>query len=67
GEMALVQETTRNASVRCARSMDVLSLPKQEFAVLAAYLPDLRQRFERLTEERSAEPPSGLDVSDRSG
>ncbi|MGD8894481.1 MAG: FAD-dependent oxidoreductase [Acidobacteriota bacterium] len=67
GEMALVQETTRNASVRCARSMDVLSLPKQEFAVLAAYLPDLRQRFERLTEERSVEPPSGLDVSDRSG
>jgi NADH dehydrogenase len=59
GEMALVQETTRNASVRCAQTMDVLSLPKQEFAVLAAYLPDLRQRFERLTEERSIEPPTG--------
>jgi NADH dehydrogenase len=59
GEMALVQETTRNASVRCARTMDVLSLPKQEFAVLAAYLPDLRRRFERLTEERSIEPSRG--------
>jgi NADH dehydrogenase len=53
GEMALVQEKTRNASVRCAQTMDVLSLPKQEFAVLAANLPDLRQSFERLTEERS--------------
>jgi len=53
GEMALVQEKTRNASVRCVQTMDVLSLPKQEFAVLAAHLPDLRQSFERLTEERS--------------
>jgi CRP-like cAMP-binding protein len=51
--MALVQEKTRNASVRCVQTMDVLSLPKQEFAVLAAHLPDLRQSFERLTEERS--------------
>ena len=53
GEMALVQQQARNASVRCAQTMDVLSLPKEEFAVLAANLPDLRRSFERLTEQRS--------------
>jgi NADH dehydrogenase len=56
GEMALVQQTARNATVRCVQAMDVLSLPKQEFAALAAHLPDLRKSFERLTEERSREP-----------
>jgi NADH dehydrogenase len=52
GEMALLNQATRNATVRCTSSMDVLSLPKQEFAVLAAHLPDLRQSFERLAGER---------------
>ncbi len=55
GEMALVNMTTRNATVRCATSMDVLSLPKKEFAVLAANLPDLRRSFERLAGERARE------------
>lgn len=54
GEMAIVQEKARNASVRCAEAMDVLSLPKQEYAALAAHLPDLRASFERLTKERAA-------------
>jgi NADH dehydrogenase len=54
GEMALVQESRRNASVRCAQALDVLCLPKHEFAVLAAHLPDLRASFERLTDERAA-------------
>ena len=61
GEMALLQKTTRNATVRCVAQMDVLCLPKQEFAVLAAYLPDLRESFERLSRERQGqatpEPP----------
>jgi CRP-like cAMP-binding protein len=52
--MALVQQQARNASVRCAQTMDVLSLPKEEFAVLAANLPDLRRSFEQLTAQRSA-------------
>jgi NADH dehydrogenase len=53
GEMALVHQTTRNATVRCAKTLDVLSLPKQEFAVLAAHLPDLRRSFETMAEERT--------------
>lgn len=55
GEMAIVQEKTRNASVRCVESMDVLSLPKQEYAALAAHVPDLRESFERLTRERASD------------
>jgi hypothetical protein len=32
--------------------MDALSLPKREFTVLAANLPDLRRSFERVMESR---------------
>ena len=53
GEMALVNMVKRNATVRCTAPMDVLSLPKKEFAVLAANLPDLRRSFERLAGERA--------------
>ncbi len=54
GEMALLNETTRSATVRCVATMDALSLPKQEFTVLAANLPDLRRGFEKVVEERAA-------------
>jgi NADH dehydrogenase len=53
GEMALVNMVKRNATVRCTAALDVLSLPKKEFAVLAANLPDLRRSFERLAGERA--------------
>jgi NADH dehydrogenase len=56
GEMALVNMVKRNATVRCTAAMDVLSLPKKEFAVLAANLPDLRRSFERLAAERAEAP-----------
>ena len=61
GEMALLNKTTRSATVRCVEPMDVLSLPKREFAVLAANLPELRNSFERLAAERAAQaaPPAG--------
>jgi NADH dehydrogenase len=54
GEMALVNMATRNATVRCVQALDVLSLPRQEFATLTANLPDLKKSFERLAEERAA-------------
>jgi NADH dehydrogenase len=56
GEMALLHQTIRNATVRCLLPVDVLSLPREEFGVLAAHLPDLRQRFDRLAAEREAAP-----------
>ena len=63
GEMALVNMSTRNATVRCTEALDVLSLPKKEFAVLAANLPDLRASFERLATERAAGAGEALQHS----
>lgn len=53
GEMALLNMTARNASVRCVTAMDVLSLPRKDFAVLTANLPELRRSFERLAGTRA--------------
>jgi NADH dehydrogenase len=58
GEMALVHQAARNATVRCTAAMDVLSLPKRDFAVLAANIPDLRASFERLARERAEAQPA---------
>jgi len=52
GEMALLNQTTRGATVRCVEAMDALSLPKREFTVLAANLPELRESFERVMASR---------------
>jgi len=56
GEMAILQMTIRSASVRCVAPLDVLSLPREEFGVLATHLPDLRQRFDTLAAERQRAP-----------
>jgi NADH dehydrogenase len=53
GEMALLHMATRNATVRCVDPMDVLALPKREFGVLSANLPELRRSFEAKSEERA--------------
>ena len=52
GETALLQMARRNATVRCVEPMDVLALPKREFSVLAANLPELRQSFESVSRQR---------------
>jgi NADH dehydrogenase len=52
GEGALLNETTRGATVRSRSDLDVLSLPKKEFGVLAASLPDVRRSFDQMMERR---------------
>jgi len=52
GEMALLNQTTRNATVRCLESLDVLSIHKREFNVLAANLPAMRDSFEQVMKQR---------------
>jgi len=52
GEMALLNHTTRNATVRCLEPLDVLSIHKREFAVLAANLPAMRESFEQVMKQR---------------
>ncbi len=53
GEMALLNETRRNATVRCAAAMDALSLPKSEFTLLSANLPELRSSFQKMADARN--------------
>jgi NADH dehydrogenase len=55
GEMALLHEQRRSATVRCLAAMDVLALPKREFTTLTAHLPGLRESFEQVAEERELE------------
>lgn len=52
GEMALLSQTVRNATVRCAEPLDVLSIHKREFSVLAANLPAMRESFEQVMKQR---------------
>ncbi len=53
GEMALLNQTTRNATVRCTVPMDVLSVPKSEFSALVTNLPAVRESFESVMRQRS--------------
>ena len=53
GEMALLKQSSRSATVRCTSPMDTLSLPKREFSMLAAYLPQMRETLEGVMEQRS--------------
>jgi NADH dehydrogenase len=55
GEMALLSGNRRNATVRCTAPMDALCLPKRDFSLLAAQLPELRGSFEALKAKRSAQ------------
>ncbi len=52
GEMALLNQKTRGATIRCTKSMDVLTLKKGDFTALVSNLPDLRQTFEGVMAKR---------------
>lgn len=52
GEMALLNQATRSATVRCLAPTDVLSLPQREFRTLTAHVPELRQKCETLMVQR---------------
>jgi len=62
GEMALLGSAPRNASVRCAEPMNVLSIPKREFALLAANVPGLRTSFEQVSARRRLPPAATEQV-----
>jgi NADH dehydrogenase len=55
GEMALLNQTKRSATVRCVKALDVLSLPKREFGLLTKNLPDLKASFEMVAKRRFKE------------
>jgi NADH dehydrogenase len=60
GEMALLNQTTRNATVRCVTPLDLLSIHKREFSVLAANLPAMRESFEQVMKQRRQATESKL-------
>jgi len=53
GEMALLNETVRGATIRCTEAMTALSLPKRDFAALVGALPELRRSFEAVMDARA--------------
>jgi len=53
GEMALLDHTTRNATIRCARPLSVWSLPKKQLELLAQGMPELQRSLEQLREWRT--------------
>ena len=54
GEMALISEAPRTATVRAKSAVEAVSMGRADFTTLYAYLPDLRQRVETLMRKRAA-------------
>lgn len=52
GEIALVRNSPRTATVKSRTRVNVLTLERESFAALFAHVPELRGVFEHLVEER---------------
>lgn len=52
GEMALLNQRSRLATVRCLTSVDVLALRKSDFGILISNFAELRQNFEQTDKDR---------------
>jgi NADH dehydrogenase len=52
GEMALLNQKTRGATVRCTAPMNALSLPKRDLGVLVAHVPELRASLDAVMSRR---------------
>jgi NADH dehydrogenase len=57
GEMAILQQRPRSATIRCTQATTLLALPKNDFQALAMSLPQLREDMDRVAEERMARAP----------
>jgi len=52
GEIALLKQKTRSATVRCKKALDLLALPQGQFQALTANLLDFKNSFELVMELR---------------
>ena len=52
GEIALVSDQPRSATVRSVTSVNVLAVDREAFRALFSHLPPLRRFFEQLVEMR---------------
>jgi NADH dehydrogenase len=64
GEMAILNGSVRSSTVRCKKPMDALSLPKREFGLLTANLPELKTSFEHVKQQRMERDESGEEADE---
>ena len=64
GEMALLGGGVRNASVRCAEPLDLLFIPRSDFAALLDRLPKMRESIEQVAESRRERAASEASADD---
>lgn len=55
GEMALLNQKTRSATIRCTKPTNLLALRQGDFRALVSSLPDLKLSFENVMHERMDE------------
>jgi NADH dehydrogenase len=55
GEMAVMADKTRNATVKARTAMDVLLIPKEDFGRLRENIPAFAESFRALAQRRGAE------------
>jgi NADH dehydrogenase len=68
GEVALVEDRPRNATVRSRASLNVLTVDRPAFEQLFAHLPPLRTMFQQMIDERShRSSPSPAPATDKTG
>jgi NADH dehydrogenase len=53
GEMALVNQRTRSATIRCIDATDVLALRKKDFGLLVSSFSQLKSEFEKSSKQRT--------------
>lgn len=58
GEMALLSDLTRNATIRAKTAMDVLLIPKGDFNKLRKSVPAFGDVFRELAKKRAAQAPA---------
>ena len=58
GEMALVSNAPRTATVRALTPVDALTLARADFTALYAYLPDLHRSVEKVMKQRQVPTPA---------
>ncbi len=52
GEMSLLNEKRRNATIRCTQPADILAIRKSDFGVLIANFPQLKDQIKGIEEKR---------------
>jgi hypothetical protein len=66
GEMALISDAPRTATVRALTDVEAVSMGGADFTTLYAYLPGLRQRVEATMKQRAARTAGTRERSGRS-